>query len=274
MSELPRRIKQAVKQPWRLAVPLKRLVIVVLFLIVAVIIYAWAFDNVWRRQDIAVTLVALWLVTAYFLLPRAHRFLTGIYVPNYFIGRARTSDGLLADPVNMAIRGSEEKLTHAMAKAGWSTADPITIRSALRIVFDTLRRSSYTNAPVSDLYVFGAKQELAYQKEVDGNPAKRHHVRFWRVPKGMYLPGGHRADWVAAASYDDAVGVSLFTLQITHSIDGDVDAERDFVAQTIKDAEHAQVVEKIEHFFPGYHHRNGGGSKFFTDGSMVIVELK
>ena len=29
----------------------------------------------------------------------------GIYVPGYFIGRARTSDGLLGDPINLALRG-------------------------------------------------------------------------------------------------------------------------------------------------------------------------
>lgn len=99
-------------------------------------------------------------------------------------------------------------------------------------------------------------------------------MRFWHVEKDVYLPGGHNVDWVAAATYDDAVGLSLFTLQITHSIDGDVDAERDFVVKTIKKAHRARNIQKIEGFFPKYQHYNGGGDKFFTDGSMVIVDLK
>jgi hypothetical protein len=37
----------------------------------------------------------LWGLSAYVLLPRLNPLLTGIYVPNYFIGRARTSDGPL-----------------------------------------------------------------------------------------------------------------------------------------------------------------------------------
>jgi hypothetical protein len=197
-----------------------------------------------------------------------------MYVPNYFIGRARTADGLLADPVNLAIRGAKSDIKRSMKQAGWQLADPLTLHNSWKIVKATLKRQSYANAPVSDLFVFGYKHELAYQKEVDGNPAKRHHIRFWRVPKNMYLPGGYKVDWVAAATYDDAVGFSLWTLQVTHSIDGDVDAERDFVVLTLATKKQIQKVQKIEYFFPKYNHRNGGGHKYFTDGSMVIVDLK
>jgi hypothetical protein len=141
-------------------------------------------------------------------------------------------------------------------------------------VSSTIRKQSYENAPVSDLFVFGRRHNFAFQKEVDGNPAKRHHVRFWHVEEESRLPGGHNVDWVAAATYDDAVGFSLFTLQVTHSIDGDVDAERDFLVGTLKKARKTKKIERIEYFFPSYVTRNGGGHKYFTDGSMVIVDLK
>ena len=60
-----------------------------------------------------------WLVLAYLVLPRLHRILTTIYVPDYFIGRARTSDGLLGDPVNLALDGRRGSCTpHARAPAG------------------------------------------------------------------------------------------------------------------------------------------------------------
>ncbi|WP_235934567.1 LssY C-terminal domain-containing protein [Agromyces humi] len=51
--------------------------------------------------------VLFWALLAYLVLPRLHRILTTIYVPDYFIGRARTSDGLLGDPVNLAVRGAK-----------------------------------------------------------------------------------------------------------------------------------------------------------------------
>ena len=77
--------------------------------------------------------------------------------------------------------------------------------------------------------LFGRKQSFAYQKEVEGNPAQRHHVRFWYCPPGWSLPGGGHVDWLAAATYDRAVGLSALTLQVTHKIDADIDIERNYV---------------------------------------------
>lgn len=273
MKYVSSRLWSYIRQPWRVSVPVKRLVLFAAFLTLAFAAYYWAIANVRSGKNIMVALAVLWVATAYYLLPRVHRFLSKIYVPNYFIGRARTADGLLADPVNMAVRGNKVQLKRAMKAAGWELADPITLKTSWEIVRSTLRKQSYPNAPVGDMFVFGRRQELAYQKEVDGNPAKRHHIRFWRLPKAMYLPGGYKVDWVAAATYDDAVGFSLFTLQVTHSIDGDVDAERDFVVETLKKADMTKKVRRINHFFPKYAHRNGGGHTYFTDGSMVIVDL-
>jgi hypothetical protein len=84
-----------------------------------------------------------WLLLAYLVLPRLHRILTTIYVPDYFIGRARTSDGLLGDPVNLAFLGDGEQIERAMQASGWTKADPVTFASSWRIVTSTLRRRSY-----------------------------------------------------------------------------------------------------------------------------------
>ena len=274
MSKLVDHIWRYIRQPWRLVVPLKRIGIFIAVILLATLIYWWSIKNLGLNTLGVVSLIILWIMTAYFLLPRIHRFLSSIYVPNYFIGRARTTDGLLADPVNLALRATKTDLIKAMHKAGWHEADPISLKTSWGIIKATLLRRSYPNAPVSDLFVFGRKQTLAFQKEVDGNPAKRHHVRFWHLDEDIYLPGGYDVDWVAAATYDDAVGFSMFTLQITHSIDGDGDTERDFVVDTLRKAKRAEKVQRIVRFFPGYEPRNGGGDKFFTDGSMVIVDLK
>ena len=135
--------------------------------------------------------------------------LTTIYVPDYFIGRARTSDGLLGDPINLASMGEADRVHAALAGAGWVRADPVTVGTSWRIVSSTLRRRSYDEAPVSPLFLFGRQQDFAYQQEVDGSPEKRHHVRFWRCPDGWLLPGGRRVDWLAAGTFDTSVGLSL-----------------------------------------------------------------
>lgn len=218
--------------------------------------------------------VAFWLVLAYLVLPRLHRILTTIYVPDYFIGRARTSDGLLGDPVNLAFLGDETDLHAAMAAAGWTRADEVSWASGWRIVMSTLSRRSYDEAPVSPLFLFGRKQDFAYQQEVEGNPAKRHHVRFWRTPEGWLLPGGRRVDWLAAGTFDRAVGFSLFTLQITHKIDADIDVERDHIVRTLRAGDAAVRVDVIEDFSTGYHSRNGGGDTIRTDGDLPVVDVR
>lgn len=215
-----------------------------------------------------------WLLLAYVALPRLHRILTYIYVPDYFIGRTRTSDGLLGDPVNLALLGSEDQVHSALIQARWTRADDLSVRSAGRIIVSTILRRSYGEAPVSPLMLFGRNQDFAYQQEVRNNPARRHHVRFWRCPDEWLLPGGHRADWLAAATYDRAVGLSLFTLQITHKIDENTDVERDHVVDTLLQADPLTSFTVLEDFATGYHSRNGGGDAIVTDGNMPVLNLR
>ena len=229
--------------------------------------FQWGWAQVWF-------LFIFWGLLAYLVLPRMHRILTRLYVPNYFIGRARTSDGLLGDPVNVALLGSEPQIHGAMQSAGWTLADDVTLASSRRIVSSTLLHRSYLEAPVSPLFLFGRQQDFAYQQEVDGTPGKRHHVRFWRCPPGWLLPGGLAVDWLAAGTYDRSVGLSLFTLQITHKIDEHTDTERDHVVEAITGADPAAEVRVIRDFSTGYHTRNGGGDTIITDGDLPIVDLR
>ncbi|MHA7132804.1 LssY C-terminal domain-containing protein [Oerskovia turbata] len=218
--------------------------------------------------------VALWLVIAYLALPRLHRILTTLYVPEYFIGRTRTANGLLGDPVNLALLGEEAQVRAAMGAAGWTLADDVTLASSGRIVAATVTRRSYDQAPVSPLFLFGRQQDFAYQQEVEGNPSRRHHIRFWRCPPDWPLPGGRRVDWLAAGTYDRSVGFSLFTLQVTHKIEANTDAERDHVVATLERADVGVKVEVIEDFSTGYHARNGGGDAIRTDGDLPVVDVR
>ncbi|GAA2135568.1 hypothetical protein GCM10009844_00960 [Nocardioides koreensis] len=218
-------------------------------------------------------LVVFWLVLAYLVLPRLNRILSSVYVPDYFIGRTRTSDGLLGDPLNLAFNGTGEQLSTALRRAGWIKADPVTLGSSVRIVGSTLMDRSYAEAPVSPLMLFGRQQDAAFQQEVAGNPGQRHHVRVWRTPPGWVLPGGHRVDWLAAGTYDRRVGLSLFTLQVTHKIDADVDVERDFIADSVLRAVPGATIRPLVDFTTGYHSRNGGGDTVHTDGTLPVVDL-
>ncbi|MFC2474121.1 MAG: LssY C-terminal domain-containing protein, partial [Actinomyces sp.] len=228
----------------------------------------WHLDAV-----LVVNSLLFWAVLAYLALPRLHQVLTWLYVPDYFIGRTRTPDGLLGDPVNLAVKGDEEDIHEAMVAAGWVRADPITLRTSWRIIVSSLLRRSYPAAPVSNLMLFGRKQSFAYQKEVEGNPAQRHHIRFWYCPPGWSLPGGGHVDWLAAATYDRAVGLSALTLQVTHKIDADIDIERNYVVDDVRWANETAELQIWPDFFTSYHDKNGGGDRVVTDGALHVLDL-
>ena len=218
-------------------------------------------------------LIVFWAALAYLVLPRVDRILTRIFIPDYFMGRTRTNAGLFGDAVNLAFLGSEDQLRGALDRSGWKLADPVTLASSWRIVSSTLMHRSYGHAPVSPLLLFGREQDFAYEQEVDGNPRQRHHVRFWRCPEGWLLPGGISSDWLAAASFDRAVGLSLFTLQITHRVGENIDAERDYLVSSLQQTSPDVSVNVIRNFSSGYHSRNGGGDSIATDGDLPVVDL-
>lgn len=142
------------------------------------------------------------------------------------------------------------------------------------IIKSSLLHQSYPTAPVSSLFLFSKKQDLAFEKEIAGSPKQRHHIRLWETPQDYYLPGGVKSDWVCAASLDIGIRFSLFTGQITHRIDENIDEERNLIANELID--HGLVEERklYTHFTNPYRSRNGGGDKISTDGSLVYLKLK
>ena len=125
-----------------------------------------------------------------------------------------TGDGHPGDPINIGLVGSEEDVVRAMRAAGWYPADPITLASSARIAADTVLRRADDDAPVSNLFLFGRKQDLAFEQPMPGGPGKRHHVRFWQWDQ-LY-EGRH--GWFGAATFDSKVGLSHTTGQVTHHI--------------------------------------------------------
>jgi LssY C-terminus len=248
------------------------------FFVIATVLVMWlgwivvtvGLDDGWY---VVGSVFLFWVLLAYVGLPRLQEVLSKVYVPDYFIGRSLTDIGVLGDPINLAVDGNDSDIHAAMLRAGWTRADELTIRSSWRIVVSSVLRRPYPQAPVSSLFLFGQRQAFAYQQEVDGNPAQRHHVRFWPVPDGWKLPGGFEVQWLAAATYDRAVGISLFTLQVTHRVDADIDIERDYVVDTVRYAVPGASLRVIRDYSSAFTTRNGGGDVVRTDGSLPILDL-
>jgi hypothetical protein len=181
-----------------------------------------------------------------------------------------TKRGIPGDPLNIAFVGSLEDLHLAMLEAGWFPADPITLKSSLKIVAGTVFHRSYVDAPVSNLMVWGRRQDLAFEQPVGKDPRRRHHVRFWRSDK---LDQRGRPLWIGAATYDTKVGLAHTTHQITHHIDPDVDKERDKLMADVKRTGNLSVVDWVDGFQEKLTGKNGGGDPFRTDGRLAVGVL-
>ena len=181
-----------------------------------------------------------------------------------------TKDGIPGDPLNIALVGSEEQVIRGMLAAKWFPADPITLKSSIRIAADVVLHRTYDDAPVSDLFLYGRKEDLAFELPIGDDPKKRHHVRFWKAPK---LDADQRPLWMGAATRDERVGLSHDTGQVTHHISSDVDAERDLIIADLQKAGRLASVQWIDNFQKVPEGKNGGGDPWRTDGRLAVGVL-
>ena len=182
-----------------------------------------------------------------------------------------TKEGIPGDPLNVGLIGSQEDIIHSMVAAGWLPADPVTFRTSMRITASALFGRPYPTAPVSNLYLYGRVEDLAFEQPVPGNTRERNHVRFWKSDE---FGKDGRPFWLGAATFDRSVGVSGRTGEITHHIGADLDEERDKLMKDLMD--HGQLVISqyqgtgVGGNFVGH---NGGGDVYYTDGEMSVGEL-
>jgi hypothetical protein len=181
-----------------------------------------------------------------------------------------TVDGVPGDPLNVGLAGSEAELVHGMLHGGWHPADPITLRTSLRIAESVVLHRDYETAPVSNLYLFGRRQDLAFERLVDRSPSRRHHVRFWKAPE---LARDQQPFWIGAATFDQSVGISHLTGQITHHIGPDVDADRDALIDGLRRGGKLVEVYQVTGVGATVWGRNGGGDWYYTDGEVTIGVL-
>ena len=181
-----------------------------------------------------------------------------------------TSRGVQGDAVNVALIGTEEDLHQALAVAGWYTADPTTLKTSLRIAADVVLHKAYAQAPVSDLYLWGRRQDAAFEQPVGGSPKQRHHVRFWRSAE---RDSAGRPLWLGAATFDERVELSRTTGGVTHKISPDIDRERN---KLVTDTVGAGVLDGyywVEQFHMQAQGRNGGGDPYRTDRRLAVGVL-
>lgn len=182
-----------------------------------------------------------------------------------------TAQGIPGDPLNVALVGSKDDVVAALERAGWRPADPITFRSSAHIAESVLLHRPDSDAPVSNLFYEGRRQDLAFEKPVGGSADKRHHVRFWLV---LDRGAEQRPVWLGAVTFDAGVGLSRYTGQITHHISPDIDAERDDLMFDLGEAAVLTTIYQVSGCGPTLIGRNGEGDRYVTDGEMTVGVLR
>lgn len=177
-----------------------------------------------------------------------------------------THAGGEGDPINTLFVGEKDQITHSFQQAGWLIPDPITPQTSAKIAAESLAHRSYPTAPVSNLYVFGRVQDLAFEKPTN-DVQNRGHIRIWKT--GMLLDG--QPVWVGAATYDQGIELSRTTHFPTHHIAPTVDVERNAVGADLETTGLVRAEGYGALTAPLFFAHNGGGDYYESDGEVLVI---
>lgn len=183
----------------------------------------------------------------------------------------QTAEGIAGDPLNVGLVGTQSEVVHALLAIHWDPADPITWRTSLGIAASVLLDRPDPTAPVSSLYLWGRRQDLAFELPVGKSAKQRHHVRLWRSDE---LGVDGRPLWLGAATFDSSVEFNHRTGQITHRIAPDVDAQRDQLMQELKQAGQLKKLYQVTGVGATLQGRNGAGDWYYTDGELTVGVIR
>src|SRR4051794_31544144 len=109
---------------------------------------------------LALSTIIVYVLVAYLLVPllwsryaKRHPALENLPDISY------THDHHPGDPINLALVGTEDEVNAIMRAAGWHVADPLGLKSDVKIAADTVLDRPYADAPVSSLYLWSRKED-------------------------------------------------------------------------------------------------------------------
>lgn len=270
---------------WRLA---KRLAVLIPGVVIAYFSVRAIFPYFDQRLPLAVAIFATYVLGAYVLIPAVIRvwriLMPADHLPLYCV----TPDGFASDPLNIGIVGTREELIRAMTKAGWHLAEPKSLRSGIRQMLSIVYGWSYPNAPVSTLYLFGRRQDLAFEIPLEGGHG-RHHVRFWATSYDIKKPLDSKIMhwqnrstrvqkenlfWVGAASLDVGISYIRHNFQLTHEVDPDTNKERELIVGDLRAAGQITKLERVKIGEPYKLINRVLRGSLHSDGKIAIVTLK
>jgi len=184
--------------------------------------------------------------------------------------RVGDKDGNPGDMVNFLILGSETGMQRVFATAGWVKVDADVKNTVLHGIIGSLSKESYLTMPMSQLYLFGRPQDYGWaHAEPISVVSSRNHLRVWKAPFSI----NGETLWVGAATHDVGFERDQRNNGITHKIDPNIDAEREYVEKTLSST---GLVAQVTHFLPDNpmkEAKTATGGSFHSNGQVLILKL-
>jgi hypothetical protein len=178
--------------------------------------------------------------------------------------------GAYGDPLNLIVVGHVDDVFAAFVRRNWDATHALNMRQAARTMGSFLFGGRYRYSPVSPLYVYGRRQDIALQK-ARSNIHQRNHLRLWLSP---FTYDG-KPVWVGQISRD--IGVRFTTRSpflTTHTIDPDVDEAREYIMQDIFASQSLAAIAYVQGVGAAARdapRANLTGDAYFTDGLRLVL---
>ena len=177
-----------------------------------------------------------------------------------------------ADPLNFVIIGDRRAVLSAFVRRGWNVTEATSTESVARLIKAYLSGERYRHAPVSPLYLFGRRHDVALQKARRTVHA-RNHLRIWLAPARF------RGDSIMVGQVSRDVGIR-FTGRLspptTHVIDPVVDEARYYLMQDLALSQHVVKAGFVEgaRRAPRYDPAsNLLGDPYYSDGLRAVLVM-
>lgn len=182
--------------------------------------------------------------------------------------RCASKTGKPGDPLNLIFVGSQAEILRAFDQAGWAVPAQSSRSSLTKTAQAAIGDVGYGQTPISDLYLYGKKEELGFEKMFN-TFAKRHHLRLWRAP---VKTAGGRDIWLASSTHD--VGIDIHPGVISHATEASIDLERDKVGADLLAAGDVEAEQLVTRPNPLSQGMTATGGTWNTDGLMRAIVLK
>ncbi len=201
-------------------------------------------------------------------LPRARQSAESMTsMMEYLPPRITDREGHEGDMVNLVFVAQNDELQSAFTRAGWVKTDGW---NPLIMAWHLARHGVHdAKLPMARFYMFGRVQDFAFSMpEPDAAMSHRHHIRIWKTG---YTSAGVPI-WAGAATFDDAIAFLKHGRIVNHTIDPQVDTERDFVGTALASTSPVQR-QYLQSDFPVFAAQTVSGQAYHSDSRILMLDL-